>query len=213
MSCVYKHTFPNGAVYIGKTNVRPEERWLNGMGYRKSPLMFAAIVKYGWDNIKHEILHDNLTPEEATEIEKELIQKYCLTSELTYNVQHTPAQYVAQEATHYIPPQIPAQEPAHKSTEKLPRTVRCGRSAHIKEYIVPITPKPEGVHEWPIDVYDRHGNYIAQFNNAKLASEELSVNHGDIISCCKGVKPDGMRKYQVKGYIFRYAQIKKEAMV
>lgn len=27
---VYKHTFPNGKVYIGMTGQEPEKRWANG---------------------------------------------------------------------------------------------------------------------------------------------------------------------------------------
>lgn len=31
---LYKHTFPNGKVYIGITSrVNPERRWLGGRGY------------------------------------------------------------------------------------------------------------------------------------------------------------------------------------
>ena len=52
MSCVYKHIFPNGAIYIGRTSMSPEDRWLNGWGYKQNPLAFNAILKYGWDNIK-----------------------------------------------------------------------------------------------------------------------------------------------------------------
>lgn len=75
---VYKHTFPNGKIYIGITSQRPERRWKNGTHYdeRCQPLMFRAIQKYGWDNIKHEILFDNLTKEEAEFKEIELIAKY-----------------------------------------------------------------------------------------------------------------------------------------
>lgn len=73
---VYKHTSPNGKVYIGITKQNPLYRWDNGMGYSGQPKFFRAIVKYGWDNIKHEILFTDLTEEEACAKEKELIQFY-----------------------------------------------------------------------------------------------------------------------------------------
>lgn len=38
--------------------------------------MYRAIQKYGWDNIEHNILFENLTQEQAFEKEKELIAKY-----------------------------------------------------------------------------------------------------------------------------------------
>jgi hypothetical protein len=76
--CVYEHLFPNGKRYIGITSKNPEARWENGNGYHQKtqPVMYNAIRKYGWENIKHNILFDNLTEEEAKEKEKELIQEY-----------------------------------------------------------------------------------------------------------------------------------------
>lgn len=74
---VYKHTFPNGKVYIGITSRKPESRWgLNGNGYKLQSLIYNAIQKYGWNNIKHEILFKNLTKKEAEQKEIELIAKY-----------------------------------------------------------------------------------------------------------------------------------------
>lgn len=74
--CVYKHTVPNGKVYIGITGDVPEKRWMSGFGYKTQIYFFRAIVKYGWVNIKHEILYDNLSKEEAETKEIELIDKY-----------------------------------------------------------------------------------------------------------------------------------------
>lgn len=89
MSCVYKHTFPNGAVYIGRTNMKPEDRWLNGWGYKQCPLMFAAILQFGWNNVKHEILADNLTEKESIDIEAKEIARYNENHTL-YNLQGSP---------------------------------------------------------------------------------------------------------------------------
>lgn len=76
MHKVYKHTFPNGKIYIGITLQKPEDRWINGKGYHHNSYMINAINKYGWENIKHEILFDNLTKEQAIEKEIELIAFY-----------------------------------------------------------------------------------------------------------------------------------------
>lgn len=74
---VYKHTFPNKKVYIGITNRDTKIRWRkDGSGYINSPRMNNAIRKYGWENIEHEILFENLTQEEAESKEKELISLY-----------------------------------------------------------------------------------------------------------------------------------------
>lgn len=76
MYSVYKHTCPNGKVYIGITRGAVNRRWKNGKGYSMQPLFNRAIVKYGWDNIQHEILCENLTEEEAKQKEVDLISFY-----------------------------------------------------------------------------------------------------------------------------------------
>ena len=84
--CVYKHTAPNGKVYIGITCKNPMERWNNGNGYQSQKHFFNAIIKYGWDNFIHEILDCNLTKEEACKKEVELIKFYNSTnSQFGYN--------------------------------------------------------------------------------------------------------------------------------
>lgn len=71
---VYRHTFPNGKVYIGITKQRPNARWgAKGQGYKECPRMANAISKYGWDNVIHEILFEGLKKEDAEKIEIELI--------------------------------------------------------------------------------------------------------------------------------------------
>ena len=74
----------NGKVYIGQTSQKPEKRWDNGKGYETSPKFFNAILKYGWDNFQHNILYSNLTANEASQKEQELI-KYYNTIENGYN--------------------------------------------------------------------------------------------------------------------------------
>lgn len=74
---VYKHTTPSNKFYFGITNCSDlNKRWLNGLGYRTQKVFFRAIIKYGWDNIKHEIIKTGLSLEEAKELEKYLINKY-----------------------------------------------------------------------------------------------------------------------------------------
>lgn len=96
--CVYKHTFPNEKVYIGITGQKPEQRWkVNGQGYTRKnkegeysqPLIAKAVYKYGWNNVKHEILFNNLTKEEAEQKEIELIDYYKSNQrKYGYNVQN-----------------------------------------------------------------------------------------------------------------------------
>lgn len=73
---VYKHTSPNGKVYIGITQQRPSKRWGSGVNYDYNTHFINAIKKYGWNNFTHEILFEGLSKQEAIEKEKELIQLY-----------------------------------------------------------------------------------------------------------------------------------------
>lgn len=84
--CVYKHTFPNGLVYYGITRREPDQRWLNGNGYRFG-LIAKALQEYSWEEVKHEVLASGLTEADAKRIEKELIE--CSTKGTTLNVGYT----------------------------------------------------------------------------------------------------------------------------
>ena len=75
--CVYKHTNRiNGKIYIGITSQRPQKRWDCGRGYQSNKHFWDSIQKYGWESFDHEILFDNLDPEDAFRKEQELILKY-----------------------------------------------------------------------------------------------------------------------------------------
>lgn len=73
---IYKHTVPDGRVYIGYTSRQPEYRWNGGRGYRDNPKFFEVILAEGWNNIKHEILEEVDTIEEAVQKEAEYIKLY-----------------------------------------------------------------------------------------------------------------------------------------
>ena len=87
--CVYIHTNKiNGKKYIGLTSQVPEHRWgENGSRYVECPHFWNAIQKYGWDNFTHEIYENNLTRDQAIDLEIELIKKFDTTNpEFGYNI-------------------------------------------------------------------------------------------------------------------------------
>lgn len=85
--CVYRHTSPSGKVYIGVTHhINPELRYgKNGISYKPCVVFYRAIVKYGWENITHEILFENLSEKEAKQKEIELI-KFYHDQNISYNM-------------------------------------------------------------------------------------------------------------------------------
>lgn len=84
---VYKHTSPSGKTYIGVTGLNPVKRWGGqGQGYYGQQF-YKAIMKYGWNNIRHEILFSGLKREDALKKEQELIAEYRSTdSRYGYNI-------------------------------------------------------------------------------------------------------------------------------
>jgi group I intron endonuclease len=64
-------------VYIGITYRNVQERWQNGLGYKKDqPVFYNAIKKYGWDGFEHIIFAEHLTEDEAKHMEILLIALY-----------------------------------------------------------------------------------------------------------------------------------------
>ena len=77
LHCVYKHTFPDGMVYVGQTlSGQERRRWNNGKGYKGQARLFSEIVRIGWDNIKHEILEDHISDDDIDDLEKYYIGLY-----------------------------------------------------------------------------------------------------------------------------------------
>ena len=73
---VYRHTCPNGKTYFGITSRSTSERWRNGEGYKGNSYFYRAIKKYGWENIKHEIVISGISRADACAVERMLICSY-----------------------------------------------------------------------------------------------------------------------------------------
>lgn len=90
---VYIHIIPKelsgyewDKYYVGITSRNPKTRWDNGHGYR-GQYFGNAIKKYGWRNIKHEIIAERLTKNEACSLEIKLIEVLNTTNKLYgYNI-------------------------------------------------------------------------------------------------------------------------------
>ena len=79
----------NNKKYVGITKQpKPEYRWgVNGCNYKESPHFYSAIQKYGWDNFEHKIVAENLSKQEACEMERNLIAKYqTQNNQFGYNI-------------------------------------------------------------------------------------------------------------------------------
>ena len=78
---VYIHIIPKSVTlkdhdmyYVGVTSRKLSNRFgKNGNGYKKQ-YFYDIIQKYGWNNIEHEVIAENLTQQEASDFERKLIK-------------------------------------------------------------------------------------------------------------------------------------------
>lgn len=91
---VYIHTLPNGKIYVGMCK-NPYIRWNNGNGYRENKEFFNDITKYGWTNIKHEII-DKFFDEETAILHERLYISLldAENPEIGYNKTHYKKMYM-----------------------------------------------------------------------------------------------------------------------
>jgi hypothetical protein len=236
---VYKHTTPNSKVYIGITSCTPEVRWQGGYGYKNNGRFFKDILKYGWDNIKHEILAEGLTKEEALQMETEqIILHNSMLPQYGYNQSCTEMSVHNRAVNQYSTDgtlicTFPSVKSAAQSVSTIPGTItKACYDNHISrgylwkfaedktELIIPtdLSRRLHSPHRKRTDIigrqvaqYSKDGSLICIYNSAKEAHEKTGVNHGDICSCCKGQKgSNGRLKHTAGGYIWKYAEQEKE---
>lgn len=192
---VYKHIFPNGKIYIGITNNNLNNRFKNGKGYSHSSKMTAAIQKYGWDNIKHEILCEGLSKEEAEFKEIELIAKYKSNQkEFGYNTRpggkcnETHSDEVKEKLSISLTGRIMNKEWRKKLSES-----QKGRklSNETKNKIANSLKRP-------ILQFDRYGKFIKEWTSSKEASTSLDIHLGSISECCHN------KRRTAGGYIWKF---------
>lgn len=219
---VYRHTSPSGKVYIGITgNPNVKHRWCNGSSYKGCPYFYKAILKYGWFNMKHEVLFNNLDKERAEHLEIELIRHYKGLG-ISYNITGggegtlgvpCPEERkikMREQRKGIIPwKAIKASVAANKGKKKGPRDraivekARAARLANGKKCT------PEMVQAnidrnldrcHPILQYDLNGNLIAEYRSVKYAAEIIGASRGSLTSCLSG-RPHCKT---CKGYIWKY---------
>lgn len=164
--CIYRHTSPSGKVYIGQTCKKPKYRWSNGKGYENQILFYRAIKKYGWDNISHQILFSGLDKINADIIEEDLIYYYKQQG-LSYNITN------GGEG-------ISGFHHSDEAKEKM-KNAKLGRkqsSEHIQ--------KAANSRKKPIIQYTLDGKFVAEYDSAKDAAEQLGVYASAINRCCNG---------------------------
>ena len=212
---VYKHTSPTNKVYIGITSQKPEDRWGNGRGYNKQSLFYNAILKYGWNNFKHEVLFSELTKEEAEQKEIELIKYYKSNlRQYGYNIdnggnsigKHSNETKLKISKSH-IGIHAGNKNPCYGRTgKKHPMYGRTGDKNPMYGKIRTGEQCYKKIKEKcsiPVNQYTKDGQFIKTYSSTMEVEKELGIYHNTISKCCKG-------KYKsAGGFIWRY-KIKKQ---
>lgn len=158
---VYMHVCPNGKRYIGITRQSVEKRWKNGKGYsrKENTYFYKAILKYGWNNIQHQILFEGLTKKEAEDKEIELISFYKSSDrESGYNIMN-----------------------GGNCSESMPDEIRQKlRESHFGS---------KSVAAKSLYQCDLSGNIIKKWNCTMDVQRELGYTNALISRCCKGKRP------------------------
>ena len=130
---VYKHTVPNGKVYIGITGQEVKFRWKsNGAGYIPQTYFYKAIKKYGWASIAHEIIAEGLTKEDAEKMEMRLIKEFRSNEpEFGYNIREGGSATVWRADSREKLRQANLGKPCKESTKQKLREFNLGK--HLSE--------------------------------------------------------------------------------
>lgn len=229
MYTVYKHTSPSGKIYIGITSRKLKKRWEAGKGYKYNEHFFRAIQKYGWENIKHEVLFENLTKEEAEEKEIEMIALYNSTdASRGYNLRKGGSACSFSESsiekmrTSHIGKTLPEEQKrkiskalkgrktstgtlGHKYSEETKAKMRASQIGKrlSEEAKKKISEAKKGRHTGKENHKSRRVRNIDTgevFETISLASQKYGINHSDIVEVCRG------RRKKSKGYRWEYAE-------
>lgn len=183
---VYKHTSPSGKCYVGITSQAPECRWGNDgckyleihkNGKLKHPYFAQAILKYGWDNIKHELLHENLSKEEACKLEQKYIAEYKSQS-LSYNITDGGEGICGFQ---FSEEQREKLRESHKGKKQSSETVakRVAKNIGKKR-----TDEQKAKTSKPVCQFNLEGILIATYFGVREASRCTGINGSHIGDCC-----------------------------
>ena len=194
---VYRHSSKTtGKVYIGITCQNPIKRWGAGNNYKGCLHFYSAILKYGWDDFEHTILHEHLSKSKAIEIEKSLIAYYKALSK-SYNITEGGEGVIkdcgVSEETRI---KMSEAQKGRKHSEDTKRRISESRKGikYSEETIRKMSSSHKGKHlsetakskiSKPVIQFDLNGNIIAIWKSISEACRTLGFkSHSKISECC-----------------------------
>lgn len=181
---IYKHTSPNGKVYIGVTREENlNRRWQNGKGYESCPLFWNAIQKYGWDSFIHEVIEEDVPIEQINERESYWIAFYKSNNrDFGYNIEEGGHAYrtFSDETRKKISDALKGRTKTPEHREKL-------RQANLGKKPTQEAVEKSARSRWKAIVQlDLDGNFIAEYSSIKEACEKTGAYGAGIAACRRG---------------------------
>lgn len=217
---LYKHTSPDGRIYVGITSQKnPKVRWQGGCGYKNNSYFSRAIQKYGWENFDHEIIFNDLTESDAKRFEKYYIRIYKSNiRKYGFNISSGGesksgtqiSEWQKQRIREGIKNKIVTDITRKKLSESQKKNWKDSRFVqHMREINLGVNNPNYGKHVTDdgkrkrgakeITQMDMSGNVINHFISLHEAENVTGVNRANISKCCNG-------KYkQSGGYKWSYA--------
>ena len=203
--CVYKHQTPSGKVYIGITSQKAENRWGHGNGYRRNNYFYSAIKKYGWENITHEVLFEDLDKQSAELKEVELIALY-KSNDKRYGYNLTSG---GESGTHPNEEARRRLSEAHigvsngPCSEERKRRISQANMGKKKPHIG--VPRSEGckkkisaTHSKAVLQFTKSGEFVAEYKSGAEASKATGISATDISHVCKA------KRKTAGGYVWKH---------
>lgn len=194
---VYRHTSPDGKMYVGVTCKPPNRRWQNGTGYQNNKRFSADINLYGWDNFQHEVLLSGLSEANANLAEKIFIDYRKLTNPNNgYNLRA--GGFRGYECSSETKQKISKANKGRLSGEKNPN---YGKK-HTKEAKLKMSMANKGK-KIPQDVREKmsitlgkqvvaldinSNEVVSIFNSTRDAERQTGIPHTNIGECCRGIR-------------------------
>lgn len=203
--CVYKHTSPDGRIYIGMTGQRPQARWQGGNGYKGNTYFTRAIRKYGWENFKHEIIADQLPKIVAQTLEILLIDAFKSNQrKYGFNIstggesksgtkisdwhkqrisEASKGRTVSKETREKLSKASKSTWSNQKHIEHM-REINKGSNNKMYGHVMTDDEKIQRGAKCVIQK-DKQGNIVATYISIHQASEKTGIGRGGISDCCR----------------------------
>lgn len=202
---LYMHIFPNDKKYIGITKRTTNERWMNGYGYKRQKIIYNAINKYGWNNVKHIILLNNLSFEDACKKEIEYIKKYNTNnikfgynsstggekSALGFRHSNEAKEKIKTNNAKYW-------KNKHRGSNFMSKIAKGNKNRKGKTHSENSKQLNREKHSIKVLQYDLNDNFIKEWNSIKEAELFYNLSKGSISKVCK------KKRITTGGYKWKY---------